>query len=87
MGTQKQGRIAVMAHILSLSVEGSGLSFLSYKCNLSFSQLLLYVDCLVDAGLLKPLRKRETKIYRTTAKGRRFLEDYQRIMERLQIYA
>jgi len=46
-----------------------------YLALLSFTQVKDYLEVLTESGLLE--RNKKTKTYRTTAKGREFLDKYE----------
>jgi len=77
---QQRSRIDIIASILECSINGVRKTKLVYKCNLNFSQFNLYKNCLIKAGLLSNLKQdNNTEIFKTTDKGKEFLEDYRRI--------
>ena len=76
----QRSRIDIIACILENSYDGSRKTRLIYGCNLSFSQLNRYIDCLVEAGLLKISRRENGKeLFETTDMGKEFLGDYERV--------
>jgi len=72
-----------MANVLRVAVGGARKTHIMYKCNLSFRQLQVYLDLLVDRGLLRRVSERgkneEAKLFETTKKGRAFLDAYRNI--------
>lgn len=77
---QQRSRIDIVACILECSINGARKTRLVYKCNLNFSQFNLYKDCLIKVGLLSNLKQgNNAEIFKTTDKGKEFLEDYRRI--------
>ncbi len=73
-------RADIIACILQNSNETSRKTRLIYKCNLSLSQFNIYVDCLIDGGLLnRHVTESGTEFYETTGKGKGFLKDYEKI--------
>lgn len=76
----QRSRIDVIACILENADESSKKTRLMCNCNLSHSQFSLYIDCLVEAGLLEvSVHEGGIEIYETTARGRSFMEDWKRI--------
>ena len=71
-----------MASILTESNEYIKKTRIMYRCNLSHSQLQIYLEILLDLGFLESQTKKEvTKPtrFRTTLKGFRFLDAYSRL--------
>jgi len=72
-----------MANVLRAALGGAKKTHIMYKCNLSFRQLQVYLDLLVDRGLLRRVEERrkseEAHLFETTKKGRAFLEAYRNI--------
>jgi len=78
-----RSRIDIMANVLRAAVGGAKKTHIMYKCNLSFRQLQVYLDLLVDRGLLKKIsesgKSEGARFFETTKKGRAFLEAYRNI--------
>jgi len=72
-----------MANVLRVAVGGAKKTHIMYKCNLSFRQLQVYLDLLLDRGLLKRVsesrEREEANLFETTKKGRAFLNAYRNI--------
>jgi len=72
-----------MANVLRAALGGAKKTHIMYKCNLSFRQLQVYLDLLVDRGLLRRVSKGresgEANLFETTKKGRAFLSAYRSI--------
>lgn len=69
-----------MASVLIVAAVGRTKTHIMRKCNLSYRQLQVYLDPLLDIGLLE-VESREKKgnlrrIFATTNKGRAFLKAY-----------
>jgi predicted transcriptional regulator len=76
---QKRSDIDIMANILSEAKNGTRKTRIMYRCNLSHSQLQIYLQVLRDMGLLELYSKKEgakLKYFRTTSKGFKFLDIY-----------
>jgi predicted transcriptional regulator len=68
-----------MANILSTATGGAKKTQLMYSCNLSFKQLGLYLNLLMNKRLLFKHIHDETGdvvVYETTVKGHSFLQAY-----------
>lgn len=78
-----RSRIDIMANVLNVAVEGAKKTHIMYKCNLSFRQLQVYLELLLDRGLLRKVSGRgnreEARLFETTKKGRAFLDAYSNI--------
>jgi len=72
-----------MANVLRAAVGGAKKTHIMYKCNLSFRQLQVYLNLLVDRGLLRRVPENEgseeARLFETTKKGRAFLDAYRNI--------
>jgi predicted transcriptional regulator len=76
---QKRSDIDIMANILSEANENTKKTRIMYRCNLSHSQLQVYLQILHDLGFLASHpKKKDTKpkYFRTTSKGFKFLDAY-----------
>jgi predicted transcriptional regulator len=81
----QRSRIDIIACVLRNSSNTSRKTRLIYKCNLSLSQFNMYADCLIEGELLtKYLAQNATEIYETTEKGKKFLNDYEKIRKILE---
>ena len=69
-----RSRTEIVAGILEAAYDGTTKTKIMYKAYLSYSQLKEYLSVLIDNGLLE-YNDAELK-YRTSAKGKRFLETY-----------
>jgi predicted transcriptional regulator len=76
---QKRSDIDIMANILNEANEDTKKTRIMYRCNLSHSQLQVYLQILHDLGFLTHHSKKEDtepKYFRTTSKGFKFLDAY-----------
>ena len=74
---RKRSDIDIMANILSEANKGTKKTRIMYRCNLSYSQLQVYLDVLRDMGFLASHSKKEggkLNYFKTTSKGLKFLE-------------
>jgi len=78
-----RSRIDIMANVLRVAAGGAKKTHIMYQCNLSFRQLQVYLDLLVDRGLLTKVsesgKSEEVNLFETTKKGRAFLNAYRNI--------
>jgi predicted transcriptional regulator len=76
---KRRNRVYIIAEILTIAKEGSLKTQIMYRANLSFAQLNEYLSFLTKMHLLKIHNENGRKIYRTTAKGNKYLEKYKDI--------
>jgi predicted transcriptional regulator len=76
-----RGKIEIMADVLSLSTAGIKKTHIMYKANLSYEQILHYLNQLLGKGLIVQDVTDGALVYRTTEKGREFLHCYSRMSE------
>ncbi|MEO9319728.1 MAG: winged helix-turn-helix domain-containing protein [Nitrososphaera sp.] len=74
-----RSRTEIVAGILEAAYDGTTKTKIMYKAFLSYSQLKEYLSVLVENGLLD-FNEAELR-YKTSSKGRRFLETYQQMGE------
>jgi predicted transcriptional regulator len=67
--------LEIAVDILEVAKSGSHKTRIMYQANLSFELLRKYLDYLTRAGLLRA-GEREARVFVTTAKGHRFLEEF-----------
>ncbi len=72
----RRDRIAIISDMLLCAVEGTKKTEIMYKVGLSSAQLNKYVPTLVRSELLEILKQKNVTIYKTTAKGKSFLETF-----------
>jgi len=76
---RKRSDIDIMANILSEANTGTKHTRIIYICNLSHSQLQVYLHVLRDIGFLALHSKKEgakLNYFKTTSKGFKFLDAY-----------
>jgi len=73
----------IVASVLNEAIGGTKKTHIMYKCNLSFKQLQVYMDLLIDRGLLKTVVEKggdnDREVFETTAKGEAFLNAYRNL--------
>jgi predicted transcriptional regulator len=74
-----RGRLDIIADILEASRKKVRKTHLMYHCNLSFKQLELYLNFLVERQLLSHVSG-STGTFKITGKGERFLEAYKGLL-------
>lgn len=82
LAERKRSDIDIMASILNEAHEGARKTRIMYRCNLSHTQLRVYLKLLFGMKLLEPTSEEEgTKpdVLKTTAKGLKFLDAYHKL--------
>ena len=76
---RKRSDIDIMANILSVAKKGTKKTRIMYRCNLSHSQLQVYLQILREMEFLASHSKKEDaklNYFKTTSKGFEFLDAY-----------
>jgi len=80
---QHRSRIDIIANILKEAIDGAKKTQIMYKCNLSFKQLQIYLNFLIEKNFLKTVRVKGSnssmEFFEITRKGRDFLKAYNNI--------
>jgi predicted transcriptional regulator len=76
-----RGKIEIMADVLALSTAGIKKTHIMYRANLSYEQILHYLNHLMTKGLIAQDISDGSLLYRTTEKGREFLTCFSRMTE------
>jgi predicted transcriptional regulator len=79
-----RGKIQIMGDVLALGTSGIRKTHIMYKANLSYEQVHLYLGELIEKRLIEQDVSPDGVVYRTTEKGREFLQHYTRVMEFLE---
>lgn len=75
-----------MADVLTLSTVGIKKTHIMYKANLSYEQILYYLNELLAKGLLEQGVEEGSPVYRTTERGREFLGHFTRMVDLIRQY-
>jgi len=80
---KKRSDIDIIADILIEAKEDTLKTRIMYKCNLSHRQLKIYLNLLVEIGLLKSHSNEEnnSRYYEITAKGLKLLKIYSKLKD------
>ena len=81
---QRRDRLEIIAMMLKVARVGVHKTQIMYEAGLSFVQLTEHLSFLVRMGLLEASMENERLIYKTTAKGRRYVKQYEEIKDLLQ---
>jgi predicted transcriptional regulator len=79
----RRDKFAIMSVMLSYAAKGVGKTELMYKVGLSSAQLDKYIPALVRSELLEVSNHTKRALYRTTDKGRSFLEIFDTLVKLL----
>jgi predicted transcriptional regulator len=74
-----RGKIEIIADVLALSTSGIRKTHIMYRANLSYKQILYYLNNLLGKGLIAQDVSDGALTYRTTEKGREYLACYSRM--------
>lgn len=79
--TKRRDRHDIIVEILKTARDGKIKTHIMYKAKLSYAQINEYLSILVDKGFLELFtvkrRKVRRKLYRTTEKGMKLLENFE----------
>jgi len=78
---KRRDRLFIIAEMLTIAKDGCLKTQIMYRANLSFAQLNEYLSFLSKMDLIKLQNENNKNIYRTTAKGDRYLEKYKDIAD------
>ncbi len=80
---KRRDRHDIVVEILKTAIDGKIKTHIMYKAKLSYAQLNEYLPLLIEKGFLENTsiryKKAAKKVYKTTAKGLRFLENFDSI--------
>jgi predicted transcriptional regulator len=79
-----RGKIQIMGDVLALGTAGIKKTHIMYRANLSYEQVHMYLAELMEKRLVAQDISDDGVVYRTTDKGREFLQYYHRITEFLE---
>ena len=82
---KRRDHLFIMAEILEVAIDGALKTQVMYRANLSFAQLNEYLKLMLDIKLLETTKNTERTLYKTTAKGVRYLQSYREISDLLKI--
>lgn len=72
----RRDRIVIFSALLACAIGGTKKTEMMYRAGLSTAQLRKYMEVLMKSELLEVLRQKKAVVYRTTVKGKRFLEEF-----------
>jgi predicted transcriptional regulator len=86
MFNKRRTELEIIQHILDLSQEGAKKTEIMYKNNMSFAQLTIYLDFLLEKDIIEKKTKNpenpkcSSKVFITTRKGDDLLKEIHSIM-------
>jgi predicted transcriptional regulator len=81
---ERRDRLQIMAEIIEATKESQLKTRIMYSANLSFSQVNEYLSFLTEMGLIRVYVENGKKLYKTTAKGNQYIENYRQISNLLR---
>ena len=81
--SKRRDKLVIMTEIMGICKNGSFVTQIMFKANLSFAQLKQYLASLSELGLLEKLECNGRHIYRSTRKGQEFMKMQQEIINLL----
>jgi predicted transcriptional regulator len=79
----RRDRLVIISVMLSYAEKGVGKTELMYKVGLSSAQLDIYIPTLVRSELLEVSNHTKRALYKTTSKGRSFLDIFDTLVRLL----
>ena len=79
-----RSRIDILATILSAALNDKLKTRIMFKASLNYNQAEKYFNFLIKAGLLRKDGSGRRIFYRTTAKGKKFIEKYKALKELIE---
>jgi predicted transcriptional regulator len=73
-GLVKRSKYQIISQILEICIGGAGKTEVVYQANLNFRNAGLYIDSMINSGLLS-IKQENGRKYETTEKGLKFLEN------------
>jgi predicted transcriptional regulator len=81
---KRRDKLVIMAEITEISKNGALKTQIMYRANLSFAQLNDYLRVLMETSLLEKTSSNGKEVYRSTSKGREFLEKHTQVINLLR---
>ena len=86
MSRMRRSKLEIIISILHASMDNVNATHITYRANLSFSQLQSYLKLLIQNGLININEDAGgSKIYYTTPKGKLLMEHWEKVKELLFI--
>lgn len=79
--SKRRDKLAIAAEITEAAKKGITKTQVMYQANLSFNQLNQYLATLISSKIIEVIKVQGKDNYKTTKKGKEFLQKYKEIME------
>ncbi|HSD57033.1 MAG TPA: winged helix-turn-helix domain-containing protein [Methanotrichaceae archaeon] len=83
----RRDRLKIILDILDICNSGANKTKIVYQANLNFKMVNVYIDILMNEGLLHPQDASNGKIFLTTIRGKELLKNVRQIYDRLDRYS
>lgn len=87
VSTKRRSRLGIIADILDAAMNGAVKTRIMYNANVNFVQFNDYLECLLEAQLIRTITRRRKTIYKTTEKGKLLLHRFNETTEILSAHA
>ena len=82
----KRSKEAIIAKVLEICIDGATKTSIVYQANLNFHTVVIYINLLIDKGLLEEVDSRPIT-FRTTSNGTKLMEEFESIRSKIpEIY-
>ncbi len=78
----KRSRDAIISIILDICMSGASKTKIVYQANLNFRTVIPYIELMLKNGLIEPTPE-SNKVYKTTQKGTKLLQEFRSIQDML----
>ena len=82
---ERRDRLKIMAEIMEAAKGGQLKTRIMYMVNLSFTQVNEYLSFLTEMGFLSVRADNRKKLYETTDKGKRYIENFKEMSSLLKL--
>ncbi len=83
----RRDRLKIILDILDICNSGANKTKIVYRANLNFKMVNIYIEILINEGLLYQQDASNGKIFLTTTRGKELLKDVRQIYDRLDRYS
>jgi predicted transcriptional regulator len=78
----KRNYLDIYVDILRAAMSGAKKTHIVYRANLNFKVVRMYIDRLIDTGMLSPAE--DSRDYKTTRRGIEFLDQYNELVTQMK---
>ena len=83
----RRDKLKIILDILDICNNGANKTKIVYQANLNFKMANIYIDILMNEGLLNSKDASNGKVFLTTIRGKELLKDVRQIYDRLEQYS